>query len=137
MAKLIGDEGAPLCARIQGKRVLELGSGTGLAGLCAAVIGSDVIVSDLPTVTDYSLRPNIVKNASADGTAGGGALLDGSAWPDARRVGSGYVSCMALDWTAGVPSCAFGVASRGAGGEGAVGRWGGGARGMYKRADKR
>ena len=45
VVKLIGDDDAPLAPHIKGKRVLELGSGTGLAGLCASVIGGDVIVS--------------------------------------------------------------------------------------------
>ena len=45
--KLLKDAESPLCTHIKGKRVLELGSGTGLAGLCASVIGADVILSGI------------------------------------------------------------------------------------------
>jgi hypothetical protein len=47
VVKLLEEDGSTLSACIAGKRVLELGSGTGLAGLCASVIGGDVLLSGL------------------------------------------------------------------------------------------
>jgi hypothetical protein len=37
--KLLEEPDTPLSYHIKGKRILELGSGTGLAGLCASVTG--------------------------------------------------------------------------------------------------
>ncbi|KAJ9441505.1 Protein-lysine methyltransferase C42C1.13 [Diplonema papillatum] len=50
--------------RIEGKRVVELGSGTGLVGLVAAALGADVTVTDLPTELRL-LRGNIAANRAA------------------------------------------------------------------------
>ena len=48
LKKMLEDPEMPLSAHIKGKRVLELGSGTGLAGLCASAIGGDVMLSGVP-----------------------------------------------------------------------------------------
>eukprot|EP00802_Teleaulax_amphioxeia_P010991 Tamp_11021.p2 GENE.Tamp_11021~~Tamp_11021.p2 ORF type:complete len:228 (-),score=47.46 Tamp_11021:948-1631(-) len=98
---MLEDPEMPLAAHIKGKRVLELGSGTGLAGLCASVIGGDVMLSDIKTVTDYSLRPNVSRNANEAraATRGESTLPAQSSWPHASQVGGGFAACMALDWT--------------------------------------
>lgn len=82
---------------LKGKKVVELGSGTGLAGLCAAAVGAHVLMSDIATVTDFSLRPNVERN----GGLPGGSEVEG-AWPGSGRVGDGSATCMAIDWTKGV-----------------------------------
>ena len=109
VVKLLEEEDSALAADLRGRRVLELGSGTGLAGLSASVIGGDVLLTDLPTVTDYSLRPNIAKNAAAaaaaDSAGAGAATRQArSCWPEGHAVGRGSAACMSLDWTADVPS---------------------------------
>jgi len=82
---------------LKGKKVVELGSGTGLAGLCAAAVGAHVLMSDIATVTDFSLRPNVERNGGMRGVSD----VQG-AWPGSGRVGEGSATCMAIDWTKGV-----------------------------------
>lgn len=50
--------------RIQaGARILELGAGTGVAGLSLAAVGAQVVLTDLPTLVDNATRPNVERNA--------------------------------------------------------------------------
>ncbi|GIL46930.1 hypothetical protein Vafri_3797 [Volvox africanus] len=48
---------------LSGHRVLDLGSGTGLAGLSAAACGAHVLLTDLASVCDGTLRANVQRNA--------------------------------------------------------------------------
>ncbi|EFJ50816.1 hypothetical protein VOLCADRAFT_103609 [Volvox carteri f. nagariensis] len=48
---------------LTGHRVLDLGSGTGLAGLCAAACGAHVLLTDLASVCEGTLRANVQRNA--------------------------------------------------------------------------
>jgi len=43
-------------------RVLELGSGVGVAGTALASVGAEVLLTDLPTLVKHSLRPNLRRN---------------------------------------------------------------------------
>ncbi|GMH40558.1 hypothetical protein BSKO_08462 [Bryopsis sp. KO-2023] len=47
---------------LKGKRVVELGSGTGVVGLAAALLGANVILTDLPRMMDL-LQRNIEGNS--------------------------------------------------------------------------
>ncbi|KAG2451548.1 hypothetical protein HYH02_004146 [Chlamydomonas schloesseri] len=47
---------------LSGRRVLDLGSGTGLAGLCAAAAGAHVLLTDLASVCSGALRQNVARN---------------------------------------------------------------------------
>lgn len=98
---------------LHGKRVLELGSGTGLAGLCAAAAGAHVLMTDLPSVVNGILTGNVKRNdaqaqppsSSAVQQPGGATSTAPSAcqgpWPGATPVGlqGGSATAMPIDWS--------------------------------------
>ena len=54
---------------VEGKAVLELGAGTGLTGIAAAMLGaSEVLLTDLPYVME-NLRQNIASNSVSNAEA--------------------------------------------------------------------
>ena len=53
---------------VDGKRVLELGSGTGLVGCCAAAAGGHVVLTDVKSILDQSTARSLAHNAKAAGT---------------------------------------------------------------------
>ncbi|KAF8474214.1 putative methyltransferase-domain-containing protein, partial [Kalaharituber pfeilii] len=65
-----------------GQRALELGSGTGLAGIaCAAVMAAKVTLTDLPEIV-----PNLQRNVDINS-------------PRLNMMGSGSMDVQVLDWT--------------------------------------
>jgi Lysine methyltransferase len=73
-----------LAERIRGAKALELGSGTGILGITAALLGAHVVLSDVPAVL-----PVLLSNTSTNRLA-------------AERAG-GSMQVVALDWTC--PRC--------------------------------
>lgn len=103
LIRLLDRKHAAVCDALVGKRILELGSGTGLLGLALAAVGSSVLVTDLPQVVNGMIRANIELNRS---DKGGGQAAEmhpekemSAWWPDAVSVGDGSIACEALDWT--------------------------------------
>ena len=99
---------------VRGRRVVELGSGIGLLGLCLAAAGGHVLLTDVPSVVENTLGPNV--EGSGPPCATGGAVKGPgsgsgpsevadaaeadtlSGWREARRVGQGSAATQPLDW---------------------------------------
>lgn len=54
----------PLRQKVCGQKVIELGSGTGLAGLCAAALGAHVLLTDVPSVVAGITTESVLLNTS-------------------------------------------------------------------------
>ena len=94
-----GDLGVGSAARwlqqlVRGRKVVELGSGIGLLGLCLAAAGGHVLLTDVPSVVECTLGPNV--EASGPPHHADPQQLGG--WREARRVGPGSAAAQPLDW---------------------------------------
>lgn len=107
---------------LNGAKILEFGSGVGVVGTSLAAVGAQVLMTDLTTLVDCSLKPNIIANATATATKSNaeGQASNGNYQNDkmkhektkqeqnilpswlgieAKSVHKGSLSAMALDWT--------------------------------------
>lgn len=80
-----------------GAKVLELGSGVGVVGACLANSGAQVLLTDLPTLVEHSVQPNLER-------IGSDKMEERSQWLSAAdthpvKIGKGWASCMSVDWT--------------------------------------
>lgn len=78
--------------QLEGRRVLELGSGTGLVGIVAAVCGANVTVTDLPEVLPRAME-NVALNQQLISDCGGAIAVTEYDWnkPSSHQLDpSGY-----------------------------------------------
>lgn len=65
--------------RLRGRRVLELGAGTGLAGIVTSCLGSETVITDLPKVLP-NLEHAVALNRSSVGMGGGSLKAEVLRW---------------------------------------------------------
>ena len=75
--------------------ILELGSGVGVVGATLAAVGSNVMLTDLPTLVENAVWPNLMRNMHKENNN-----VKAPSWlKDAVRIGKGWASATPLDWT--------------------------------------
>lgn len=102
---------------VQPLRVVELGAGVGVLGMCLAAAGAQVLLTDLPTLVDSAILPNLAMNWTATkdnvendlqkqrgrppGWLSCSSSSDCGATDvfDAVPIGHGWANATALDWT--------------------------------------
>lgn len=82
----LGCVSAQQLPRLQGARVLELGAGTGIAGITAAACGAHVTLTDLPEAQAL-LAANIERNQQCVQDAGGSATAGVLDWGQLAQPG--------------------------------------------------
>lgn len=92
-----------------GARMIELGSGVGVVGTYLSAIGSQVLVTDLPTLVENAIDSNLHRNKniidSMTTTSTSSSTIENNAscptWlgADGIRVGNGWAAATPLDWT--------------------------------------
>lgn len=99
----------------QNNRILELGSGVGLVGASLAAVGNQVLLTDLATLVDHSVLPNLRRNSHKSWKTSGppgwlsAIATDGKCSVPTHCVGTndsnskinnvGWMGATALDWT--------------------------------------
>jgi len=85
-----------------GARLIELGSGVGVVGTYLSVIGSHVLLTDLPTLVENAIDCNLLRNqtlASMPNDTSDEDICPSWLAPDGVRIGKGWANCASLDWT--------------------------------------
>ena len=77
---------------LRGRRVIELGSGCGAAGLAAAALGATVLLTDLPDVQSL-LRANAQLNEASIAQAGGAVRASACVWEEPEALPEGADEC--------------------------------------------
>lgn len=85
-----------------GARLIELGSGVGVVGTYLAAIGSQVLLTDLPTLVSNAIDGNLLRNEKPSISISTAIIEDECpSWlaPDGVRIGaSGWAFAHPLDW---------------------------------------
>mmetsp|Transcript_32897 Transcript_32897/g.59331 ORF Transcript_32897/g.59331 Transcript_32897/m.59331 type:complete len:327 (+) Transcript_32897:111-1091(+) len=86
-----------------GAQLIELGSGVGVVGTYLSAIGSQVLLTDLPTLVENAIDCNLLRNKKIPASI---PILSSDenacpSWlaPDGMRIGKGWANSTSLDWT--------------------------------------
>ncbi len=89
--------------------MIELGSGVGVVGTYLSAIGSQVVLTDLPTLVEHAVGPNLARcKTIMDKTktsTSSSSIVDNDAFPswlataEGKRIGNGWAAFIPLDWT--------------------------------------
>jgi hypothetical protein len=96
-----------------GANVLELGAGVGVVGTYLSCLGANILLTDLPTLVNHAISPNLLRNATSSLSCPHEEDQHGNdnhnttpcpLWlqqPNRHglKVGKGWASCTPLDWT--------------------------------------
>ncbi|KAL7531066.1 hypothetical protein ACHAXR_003822 [Thalassiosira sp. AJA248-18] len=86
-----------------GARLIELGSGVGVVGTYLSAIGSQVLISDLPTLVENAIDCNLLRNKKVTASIPNKLSKEDScpSWlaPDGMQIGKGWAKSTPLDWT--------------------------------------
>lgn len=82
-----------------GANVLELGAGVGVVGTYLASTGANVLLSDLPTLVENAIDPNLIRNKSCQ-TSKDSDGDECPSWfrPRGFKIGTGWASAIPIDW---------------------------------------
>mmetsp|Transcript_2142 Transcript_2142/g.4576 ORF Transcript_2142/g.4576 Transcript_2142/m.4576 type:complete len:325 (-) Transcript_2142:26-1000(-) len=85
-----------------GARLIELGSGVGVVGTYLSAIGSQVLLTDLPTLVENAIDCNLVRNETITSSESTSLTNENAcpSWlaPDGVRIGKGWANATPIDW---------------------------------------
>lgn len=86
-----------------GARSIELGAGVGVVGTYLSAMGSQVLLTDLPTLVENSIDCNLIRNKKTTTSSKPTAEtneISCPTWlaPDGIRIGKGWANATPIDW---------------------------------------
>lgn len=85
------------CIKDSSTRIVELGAGVGVVGTYLAAVGSQVMITDLPTLVETVIEENIQRNHGESSSSS--EEDDIPTWlPTGVKIGEGFVDATPLNW---------------------------------------
>jgi Lysine methyltransferase len=80
-------------------RIIELGAGVGMLGTALAAFGAQVVLTDLATLVDNAIVPNLERNMVVQTHQDPSNWLQTTATNTVYSIGLGWATAQSLDWT--------------------------------------
>lgn len=81
---------------LSNKNVLELGAGVGVVGISLASVGAHVLLTDLPTLVENAIEPNLIRNETTNAETKCPEWL--SSYSNAVSINDGWAATTPVDW---------------------------------------